>query len=172
MFQESQMIHLRKTKTEDIDFVCALESEKENAQFIIPWSREKHIQSLTDDDILHLMIEEKESNNLVGYIILAGLNNHNKSLELMRITIALKGRGYGKEAFKLIKEWTFNCYGANRLWLDVKTTNLRAIHLYEGQGFKIEGTLRECLVSNHGYESLHVMSLLRREYVDSCVNSI
>lgn len=46
----------------------------------------KHLDSLTEDNILHLIIEDKNKNR-VGYIILAGLINPNQSLELMRITI-------------------------------------------------------------------------------------
>ncbi|MBO8155827.1 MAG: GNAT family N-acetyltransferase [Bacillaceae bacterium] len=164
MVNESGIIKLRKTKIEDLDFVCHLESLKENSQFIIPWTKEKHKQALENEDILHLMIEEKITNKAAGYIILAGLKNENKSIELVRITIHEKGRGYGKESFKLIKEWVFDHIKANRLWLDVKTNNIRAINLYKQQGFRLEGTLRECLKSDEGYESLHVMSLLKKEY--------
>lgn len=164
MFQESPLINLRNTMKEDIEFICVLESDIENSQFIIPWSKDKHIKSLTENDILHLIIEDKNNNKLVGYIILAGLTNPNQSLELVRITIGPKGRGYGKEAFKMIKYWAFNKFEANRLWLDVKVNNTRAIHLYENQGFKLEGTLRECLKRNEIYESLYIMSLLKKEY--------
>ncbi|MGA4466842.1 GNAT family N-acetyltransferase [Bacillus bombysepticus] len=165
MFQNSFLINLRKTVQDDVDFICDLESDSENSQFIIPWSKVKHLDSLTDDNILHLIIEDKNKNR-VGYIILAGLINPNQSLELMRITIGSKGKGYGNEAFKLIKDWAFNQFKANRLWLDVKVNNTRAIHLYKKQGFTVEGTLRECLKSNNGYESLHMMSLLKREHTD------
>ncbi|MGR5970788.1 GNAT family N-acetyltransferase [Bacillus paranthracis] len=33
----------------------------------------------------------------------------------------------------MIKDWTFNKFKANRLWLDVKVNNTRAIHLYKKQ---------------------------------------
>ncbi|WP_316252073.1 MULTISPECIES: GNAT family protein [Bacillus cereus group] len=95
-----------------------------------------------------------------------GLRNPNQSMELMRITINSKGKGYGIEALKIIKDWAFNKFKANRLWLDVKVNNERALHIYKKQGFTVEGTLRECLKSNNGYESLHIMSILKREYLD------
>jgi diamine N-acetyltransferase len=166
VFQESKLIRLRYTTLKDLEFVCSLESDKENAQYIIPWSKERHEKSLEDKDILHLIIEEKSNNIAVGYIILAGLMNPNKSVELMRITIAEKGKGFGKESFRIIKQWAFKIFEANRLWLDVKVNNLRAINLYEKQGFLIEGTLRECIKNENGYESLHVMSILNREFVE------
>lgn len=105
----------------------------------------KHKKALEDKDILHLIIEERLSHEPVGYMIIAGLKNLNKSLELRRNTIAKKGVGYGKEAFRIIKNWAFHVYNANRLWLDVKEDNLRAFHLYQKQGFVLEGTLRECI---------------------------
>ncbi|WP_326924988.1 GNAT family protein [Bacillus haynesii] len=97
---------------------------------------------------------------------MAGLENPNKSLELRRITIAKKGKGYGKEAFKIIKNWAFHVFNANRLWLDVKEDNLRALRLYQKQGFVLEGTLREYIKNGDGYDSLHVMSILRGEYTE------
>ncbi|EMN7730504.1 GNAT family N-acetyltransferase [Bacillus cereus] len=166
MFEGSDLINLRNTMKDDVDFIYNLESNTENSRFIIPWSKVKHLNSLNDDNILHLIIENKNNNKPVGYIILAGLRNPNQSMELMRITISSKGKGYGNEALKIIKDWTFNKFKANRLWLDVKVNNARALHIYKKQGFTVEGTLRECLKSNNGYESLHIMSILKREYID------
>ncbi|WP_096185727.1 GNAT family N-acetyltransferase [Evansella halocellulosilytica] len=166
MFQESNLLRLRYTTVNDLGFVCNLESHKENARFIIPWSMDKHKEALEDKDIMHLIIEERTSNRLIGYIIIAGLTNPNNNLELMRITIADKGKGYGKESFKIIKKWAFMKFRAHRLWLDVKVNNLRAFNLYKKQGFIVEGTLRECLKGENDYESLHVMSILKREYVE------
>ncbi|MEB9972499.1 GNAT family N-acetyltransferase [Bacillus cereus] len=166
MFQNSFLINLRKTVQDDMDFICDLESKSENSQFVIPWSKVKHLDSLTDDNILHLIIEDRNNRKRVGYIILTGLINPNQSLELMRSTIGSKGKGYGNETFKLFKDWIFNKFKANRLWLDVKVNNTSAIYPYKKQGFTVKGTLRECLKSHNGYESLHMMSLLKREHTD------
>lgn len=38
---------------------------------------------------------------------------------------------------------------------------------YKKQGFHVEGTLRECIWNGKAYESLTVMSILRREYESS-----
>jgi RimJ/RimL family protein N-acetyltransferase len=54
-----------------------------------------------------------------------------------------------------------------RLWLDVKESNERARHVYESEGFLVEGILRECLKGEYGFESLVVMSILRDEYDDA-----
>ncbi|MDM5233199.1 GNAT family N-acetyltransferase [Lysinibacillus pakistanensis] len=164
MFLKSDILSLRKTELRDLGFVCSLESNEENAKFIIPWSKEKHEKAIENTDILHLIVEDSQWNHPVGYIIIAGLENPNLSLELVRITIGEKGKGYGKESFRLIKNWVFTNHNANRLWLDVKVNNMRAFHLYKKQGFVVEGTLRECLKNEKGFESLHIMSILKSEF--------
>lgn len=164
MFLESDSVTLRKTNRQDVDFVCSLEAMEENAKFIIPWSKEKHEKALANTDVLHLIVEDRKRSQPVGYLIIAGLENPDLSIELVRITINEKGRGYGKESFNLIKDWVFTKFQAHRLWLDVKVNNVRAFKLYQKQGFVVEGTLRDCLKTEHGFESLHIMSILKNEY--------
>lgn len=95
---------------------------------------------------------------------MAGLAEANQSIEFRRIVITEKGRGYGREALRRVKSMAFGELKAHRLWLDVKEHNFRARHVYESEGFVVEGKLRECLKSEDGYESLVVMSILRDEY--------
>jgi diamine N-acetyltransferase len=155
-------IRLRPTTREDIPFVYHTEHAEENSRFIIPWSMEQHEQCLSDPNRRHLIVEA--DGTAVGYVILAGLQNEHGSIELTRITIAEKGKGYGRETLRLIKQWAFEQQGAHRLWLDVKEHNERAKRLYLSEGFVVEGTLRECLKAGDSYESLIVLSVLRREY--------
>lgn len=161
---KSDILSLRNTELRDLDFIFSLESDEENAKYIIPWSKEKHEKAIENTDILHLIIEDRKGKYPVGYMIIAGLENPNLSIELVRITIRDKGKGYGKESFRLIKDWAFTKQNANRLWLDVKVNNLRAFNLYQKQGFVVEGTLRECIKNNKDFESLHIMSILRSEF--------
>jgi hypothetical protein len=43
----------------------------------------------------------------VGYLILTGLTDPNHVVCMKRIANQIKGRGYGKEAIRLIIEWVF-----------------------------------------------------------------
>ncbi len=160
----SAHIRLRPTAADDLPFVLATEHDEENSRFILPWERERHEAALGNPDIRHLIVEAAESAEPVGYVIVAGLQNPHHSIELMRITVARKGHGYGRAALQLVKELAFTQWGAHRLWLDVKEQNHRAQRLYLSEGFVLEGTLRECLKTGDAYESLHVMSILRGEY--------
>jgi RimJ/RimL family protein N-acetyltransferase len=157
-------IELRKTTDKDLSFVIAAETDDENRRFITSWSEEKHRVALNDTNIQHLIIESKPNNQRVGFVILAGLRGEHRNIEFMRLVITEKGQGYGKAAVQTVKRHAFEILVAHRLWLDVKEHNTRARRLYENEGFRYEGTLRECLKVPEGFESLVVMSLLEQEY--------
>lgn len=160
---KTNLISIRRTTSEDVNLVLKIEQDKENEPFINQWSEEAHLESLRDEDFAHLIIDDNDKNT-VGYIILAGLKNYNKSLELKRIVTSAKGRGYGKEALKLVKSLGFDKLGFHRIWLDVREKNMRAQHVYGTEGFTIEGILRESVLYKGEYESLIIMSILESEY--------
>jgi len=161
MVKPSHVLKLSKTEEGDLDYVLGAEHSEENRLFVIPWSREKHLQALSDPDLAHLIVQAETK---IGYVILAGLLEPNQSIEFRRVVITEKGRGYGKATVGLVKELAFETYKAHRLWLDVKEQNHRARAVYEAAGFAVEGTLRECLSKGDGYESLVIMSILQQEY--------
>lgn len=164
ILSKSDKIILRYTETKDLDFVLKAERKEENAQYIGQWTREQHINSLSDNDILHLIVEDVNTNNTVGYLILAGRENVNRNIEFRRIVISEKGLGFGSETLRLIKKIAFEKLGAHRLWLDVRLKNEKAQSVYKSEGFKEEGILRECVLYKDEYESLIVMSILEKEY--------
>jgi diamine N-acetyltransferase len=128
------------------------------------WAREQQLGALTSEYLSHLIIENSADGSRVGYIILAGLADANQSVEFRRIVVTEKGKGYGKEALRLVKKLAFEELKAHRLWLDVQEHNVRARGLYESEGFVAEGVLRECIKADVGFESLVVMSMLSGEY--------
>ncbi|HET6671420.1 MAG TPA: GNAT family protein [Pyrinomonadaceae bacterium] len=158
-------IELRRTTDKDLSFVLAAESDEENRPFITAWPEEKHRGAMDDANIQHLIIESIPNNQPVGFVILAGLQSEHRNIEFMRIVITEKGKGYGRAAVQAIKQHAFERLAAHRLWLDVKEHNIRARTLYENEGFRYEGTLRECLKGPKGFESLVVMSLLEQEWL-------
>ncbi|WP_239617308.1 GNAT family N-acetyltransferase [Cohnella mopanensis] len=163
MIAYSEMLNLRKTEKEDLNFVLATETETDNTPFIGQWTFEEHIEALENNDVIHLIIENKQVGR-IGYIILTGLLDRNKVVCVKRITNKFKGEGYGKEAMKLVVNWIFEHTDTHRVWLDVKDFNLRARHVYESVGFIYEGTLRDSYYNGQNYESLSVMSILRHEF--------
>jgi RimJ/RimL family protein N-acetyltransferase len=157
-------IELRQTTENDLPYVLSAESDHENRRFITAWPEEKHREVLHDTNIEHLIVESKRTNQCIGFVILAGLQSEHRNIEFMRTVITEKGKGYGRAAVRAIKRHAFETLTAHRLWLDVKEHNMRARALYENEGFRCEGTLRECLKGTEGFESLIVMSILEQEY--------
>lgn len=155
-------LSLRCTQAKDLDFVLRAEQGSENRPYIIPWLRERHEQALSDRNLAHLIVQV---NIPVGFVILAGLLDENQAIELRRIVMIDKGKGYGRRTIEFVKHLAFETYQAHRLWLDVKANNHRAKAIYQAAGFSEEGILRECLKSETGYESLVIMSMLRQEYL-------
>lgn len=151
-----------KTKVSDIETIVSIESEEENLQFIFPNSKKEHHNLILDENIEHLLLKS-EDNQLIGFAILAGLNNKNKSIEFRRIVIKEKGKGYGRMAIKELKKYSFNNLNCHRLWLDVLETNKRARNLYKSEGFKEEGKLRDCILVKNRFINLIIMSILENE---------
>jgi len=158
------ILALRPTAREDLDFVLATEQDRENSSFVQHWTPQQHADALRDRDLSHLIIERITPKLSVGYVILAGLENPHHSVELQRLVIKDKGKGYGTAALRLIKNLAFEQLHAHRLWLDVKDFNFVARRLYEKEGFVIEEILRECIKVSDRFESLVLMSMLQSEY--------
>ncbi|MBD2611381.1 GNAT family N-acetyltransferase [Nostoc punctiforme FACHB-252] len=160
-------LRLCKTQEADLDYIVSAENDDENRQYIIPWSREQHLQAILNPDIAHLIVKNKIR---IGYVILAGLLDFNKTIEFRRIVITEKRKGYGKATVEIVKKLAFETYNAHRLWLDVKVQNKIAQAVYKKSGFVVEGILRECLKVDSKYDSLIIMSILQQEYLKKYLN--
>lgn len=74
------------------------------------------------------------------------------------------GRGYGREALRLLLDHAFRHRNMRRVHLTVNGTNERAIRCYRALGFVEEGRLRQHVWSDGQYIDLVQMGLLRDEW--------
>jgi RimJ/RimL family protein N-acetyltransferase len=155
---------LRPTMVSDLDWVVSVESDNANRPFITPWERMQHEGALRIPDTRHFIVEAGADTPRAGFVILQGLRNPHRSLELKRIVLQPKGQGLGRACARLLKRMAFTDLHAHRFWLDVKALNERARSLYASEGFVEEGRLRESVRVAEGYDSLIVMSMLDREF--------
>ena len=158
-------VRLRPTMQSDLEFVLSIERDPANLPFITPWERTQHEAAIRFPDFRHFIIEGGEGLTSVGFLILIGCRSPHQSLELKRMVVQDKGVGFGRAALRVAKKVAFDDLGAHRFWLDVKARNTRANALYDGEGFVVEGTLREAVRTRGGFESLIVMSMLQAEFV-------
>ena len=155
-------IRLINSTENDIETIACFEVS--NSQFVNQYSCEKHRALLVDKDCLHISVRRIDNDMLIGHVLVFGITDINKVLELRRITITDRGLGFGREAIILVKKLCFAGLRFHRLWLDVYDDNEKAIKLYESEGFIREGILRDSVKSETGYRSQRIYSMLENEY--------
>jgi RimJ/RimL family protein N-acetyltransferase len=74
-------------------------------------------------------------------------------------------KGYGTETMRTMSRYGFEELNLNRIWLRVYDTNPRARKAYEKAGFVYEGTLRQAEYKHGRYIDVHVMSILKSDWI-------
>ena len=112
----------------------------------------------------HWILTAEPRGRSVGYVVLADVRDRATNVNLVRLVVSEKRRGYGRAVLELVQTYAFERLAAHRLWLDVFDFNTGARRLYASVGFQSEGVLRECVERDGEYLSLVVMSVLEHEY--------
>lgn len=161
---EGERLRLRRAEIEDLNFIMELQHKPENIKLVVPFSEKFHTAIINSDNTenMDVIAEEIATGAAVGYFMLCNL--YGSSVEIRHVIIDKKGAGYGRESLNLLLKWSFEVRKFHRAWLDCKTYNERALHLYESCGFLREGISRECIFFNGVYEDLINLSILDREY--------
>ncbi|MGB3291926.1 MAG: GNAT family protein [Phormidesmis sp.] len=155
-------IVLRPTQLAELPFILTAEQHPENVACLGQWSQTQHQAALADADTAHLIATS--AGRPVGYVILTGLENPHRAINLRRIVVTEKRQGYGRQIVRWVKAFAFDTLDCHCLWLDVVASNQRAKPLYESEGFVIEGILRDRWKTADGYEPMLMMSLLKAEF--------
>ena len=165
---ESQRLRLRRANLADLSYIINLQVKPENLKFIVPFDEKFHTKILTSNCAakMDVIVEEQSTNKPVGYFMLSELDNPHNKVEITHVIMDKKNCGYGIESLQALLKWIFDVKNYNRVFLDCKTYNEVAIHLYESLGFKREGILRENILTNGVYEDLILFGMLKNEYLD------
>jgi RimJ/RimL family protein N-acetyltransferase len=134
---------------------------------VSPWERaQAFYQERTkhDENIAPFAIEA--DGTYIGFCSLMDLQNRHGNLELgiMIGDRAYWGRGYGRDAVKLLLDYGFRYLGARRIALTTHAKNERAIRCYLACGFVEEGRPRKAVWIEGEYIDLVEMSILREEW--------
>ena len=108
----------------------------------------------------------KENNDLIGNcgFDTMDLIHRNASLKIFIGDEENRGKGYGKEAIKLLLEYGFNNLNLNNIMLNVYSFNTRAIKVYESLGFKKFGTRHKSHYFKGKFYDEIQMEILKEEY--------
>lgn len=103
--------------------------------------------------------------NAVGFVNLE-INKTNKSADFgILINRNDWGKGYGKDAGKLIVDFCFDILKLNRVELITYSHNIRAQKFFKSLGFKKEGVKKESLLFKGIYYDAIPMGILRSEWI-------
>ncbi len=164
-YRQEDLIHMRKW-VNDYEITKYLSNI-----FLYPQSKvdtEKFLNAMIDGNIntKGFVIAHKDTEEYIGQLDLIKIDWPNR-VGTIGVVIGTKenlGKGYGTEAIKLLQEFAFNKLNLNKLELDVRSFNERAIACYKKCGFIEEGRIRENFYVDGKYTDTIRMGLLKREW--------
>ena len=166
-------IRFEKISLDDISFINSIRNLYANEYLhdSRPFSVEETKEWFITTSPNYLIIY---NNNIrIGYVRLSNYSKVNNNLMVgVDISPEFTGMGYGKETYKVLIPYLFKTYTLNKLSLEVLATNHRAIHLYETQGFVLEGIKREEVLKESGYVNSLIYSILKKEFDNLTNNNI
>lgn len=133
--RETAGIQIREMLDSDLDQVAEIET----GIFSEPWSRKGFADSLSLGDTLYLTALERE--RVAGY---CGLLRSFEEADITNVAVAeeFRNRGIGRKLLQTLLEKGRGA-GIERFTLEVRASNLPAIHLYESLGFETAGVRKD-----------------------------
>ena len=173
---KGEKVILRGVTREDLSRFCEFSSDVEFAvlEGDVPWAPPSlaRMQTRFDDDLRREASESRvefaieADGKLIGGISLRDINPTSGTAEL-GVGIGDReywGRGYGRDAVRVILRYAFIMRNLNRVWLQTGSLNERAIRCYRACGFVEEGVLRQHDWSDGGRRDVMCMGVLRDEW--------
>lgn len=133
-----------------LDEVVAIE----RAAYGHPWTRGNFTDSLRSGYQAQLLCAGEA---ILGYFVaMKGVDE----VHLLNITVArdMQGQGWGRVMLDALAIWSRG-QGAQWLWLEVRTSNARALQIYQHYGYRRVGERKHYYPADQGREDAIVMSL-------------
>ena len=127
------MITIREMSLADVDRVCVLEE----MAFSMPWHKESFIEMIENKDALYLVAEDEQA----GIIGCCGVRSIVGEGDISNVVVHPDFRKKGV-AYKMLMQLIARGekdFGIKEFTLEVRYSNIGAIHLYEKLGFVSEG---------------------------------
>ena len=170
---KGKSIYLRLLCREDLKARVEWINDEENIKTLLfdwPTSIEKTEKWFSnvvfDNTKLNFSIVDKETDELVGMTGLLNIDRINHHAQLY-ITIGNKkyrGRHIPDEVIPLVLEYGFSELELKKIYLYTLPDNERGRHVYERNGFKLDGVLRQQVYCRGRQQDLYVQSILKEEF--------
>ncbi|MCL2031491.1 MAG: GNAT family N-acetyltransferase [Oscillospiraceae bacterium] len=165
-------IALRPLREEDAGFFARWYNDPEvmfECGFYEPTTLEeelKRIQRPEETDREWYAVTEKETGRLLGETGLLRMWPHWHCTDMSVIIPDPEdqGRGYGREAGRLMLDRAFHHYRFNRVSIGVVALNTKAVQYWERLGFRQEGIQEQGYFCHGEFSDFIMMRILKSEY--------
>ena len=104
------------------------------------------------------------NNEKIGYFRTSNYSNNNKNIYIgADLHEKFRGKGLAYESYCKFIPFIFEEYNLHKIYLEVLSTNQRAINLYNKLGFKIEGIKKEDVYKNGYWVDSIIMSIFKNK---------
>lgn len=127
------MITIREMDLADVDRVCVLEE----MAFSMPWHKESFIEMIENKDALYLVAEDSDA----GVIGCCGMRSIVGEGDISNVVVHpdFRQKGVAHSMLTQLLSRGTEDFGIKEFTLEVRCSNMSAIHLYEKLGFVSEG---------------------------------
>lgn len=148
---------------DDLPAIMRIERTPGYELFIGQWDLETHRAALAGADARYFVW--REDGGVAGFAILQQMDNPHGNVLLKRIGVARPGNGGGTALLRAVMDWAFETTPTHRFELQCNMVNPRALHVYQREGFTLEGVRRDIYRMDDGtYSSSAFMSILKPEW--------
>lgn len=167
----NEKYYLRSIQESDLQWLAGLRNNEETWPYLgtlnftnLPRQRHWFEKMSVDFKQMNFLFCQRHSKERLGFVRMDELDTINGNIRVGGdIHPKHRGKGLGKEMYKLIFQLAFKELRLHRVWLLVVDFNEPAIALYKKLGFKEEGRYREAFFRNGHYYDYIVMSVLENE---------
>jgi len=172
-FLISEKLYLRPTCDDDVTSICEGENDprvRETLFLALPSEsinmRSKISEWQQSDKAVVFSIFQKSDARFVGQTAFFRIDYISRAavFYLAILEPAHWSKGYGSETTGIMMRYAFDTLNLNRIQLHVFADNQAAIRIYQKEGFRKEGVLRQAMYHHGEYCDFWVMGLLQNEW--------
>lgn len=165
-------VKLRPLERSDLGFVHKLNNNDTIMRYWFeePYETQAELFQLYDthvhDQRERRFIVENEGGDCVGLVELIEIDHIHRRGEFQIIVApSWQGRGYARATTLRAIDYAFGTLNLRKLYLVVDKENVKAVHIYEKCGFKLEAELVDEFFINGAYRTAKRMRLFQHEYL-------
>ncbi|MDA0176902.1 Acetyltransferase [Mesoflavibacter sp. HG96] len=164
-------IYLRALEPEDLEFIYQIENDEsiwEISNTITPYSKyliKQYLENAHKDIYEVKQLRLVICNNLdktIGLIDLFDFDIKNKraGIGILVKSETERQKGYGKEALKLLVNYSFKHLNLHQLYCNISEDNTASLTLFKNQGFKEIGLKKDWNLTNGSYKNEYLFQLI------------